>query len=58
MQDLGLGPARFYWAGRELSVELAAGAEISAARATVRDRCGVTDAQLDYIVSCSRPAAT
>jgi len=46
--------AVFYFAGRCLAEELAGGATMAAARATVRSRCKVTDAQLDYIVEHSR----
>jgi hypothetical protein len=43
--------AYFYYAARELAEELAAGADLATARATVAQRCKVDDAQLDYILS-------
>ena len=50
--------AVFYYAGRELAVELAAGRTLAEARAVVADRCKVNDAQLDYVVAHSRPWRT
>ena len=50
MSAIGLGTSRAYWAGQELAKELVEGATIAAARRTVRERCTVTDAHLDYIV--------
>lgn len=48
------GAGDFYYAGRELAAELAGGADLQEARATVAERCKVTDAQLDYILEHSR----
>lgn len=46
------GAGVFYFAARELAAELAAGADLAAARATVAKRCKVTEDQLDYILAC------
>lgn len=52
MAEVGFKSAAvFYYAARELSAELSAGADLATARATVAQRCKVTDAQLDYILS-------
>jgi len=41
--------AYFYFAGRQMLIELAGGADEATARATVMARCKATEAQLDYI---------
>ncbi|MDQ6948073.1 MAG: hypothetical protein M3256_17850 [Actinomycetota bacterium] len=46
--------AVFYFAARQLAEELAKGTPMGEARAIVRARCVVTDAQLDYIAEHSR----
>lgn len=46
--------ADFYYAGRELAAELGGGTDLQEARATVAERCKVTDGQLDYILEHSQ----